>query len=126
MTLTEIFDAVITNGSADFHFVVDVLTRHQASWCVIGGLAVNCYAEPVYTVDADLVVIGGELEPVVADLAAADFRIKRFPFSVNAQRRGGSRLMVQFTLPERYQGFVERADLCEPSSATDVPVASLA
>ncbi len=131
MTEREVYDGVIMNGTTDFTVVVETLRRHDANWCVIGGLAVNTYAEPVYTADLDLVVIAGELEPVLADLRAADFRIKEFPFSVNAQRRGTrteqgvSHLMVQFTRPGRYQDFVDRASL-RVIFGVAVPVASLA
>ena len=86
---------------------------------------------PVYTADLGLVVVAADLEPVLADLRAADFRIKEYPFSVNAQRRAGpggqaaSQLMVQFTKPDRYQNFVERAVL-RPVFGLVVPVAALA
>lgn len=93
-------------------------------------LAVNSYATPVYTADLGLVVVTADLEPVLADLRAADFRVKEFPFSTNAQRRAGrtetsaSMLMVQFTKPDRYQSFVERAVL-RTIFGVDVPVAAL-
>ncbi len=131
MTEQEIYDGVIVNGTKDFIFVAETLRRHGAGWCVIGGLAVNAYATPVYTADLDLVVIANDLEPVLADLRAADFRVKEFPFSTNVQRRAGrtetstNMLMVQFTKPDRYQSFVERAVL-RPIFGIDVPVASLA
>ena len=130
MTEREIYDGVIMSGTADFVFVAETLRRHGAGWCVIGGLAVNSYASPVYTADLDLVVITTDLEPVLADLRAADFRVKEFPFSTNAQRRAGrteisaNMLMVQFTKPDRYQSFVERAVL-RPVFGMDVPVACL-
>ena len=73
MTETEIFDGVIMNGTNDVHFVLDCLRRHQADWCVIGGLAVNAYATPVYTADLDLVVVATDFEAVLDDLRAADF-----------------------------------------------------
>lgn len=130
MTEREIYDGVIMNGTKDFIFVADTLRRHGAGWCVIGGLAVNAYATAVYTADLDLVVVAADLEPVLADLRAADFRIKEFPFSINAQRRAGrtetsaNMLMVQFTKPARYQSFVERAVL-KQVFGVDVPVAAL-
>ena len=130
MTEQEIYDGVIVNGTADFIFVAETLRRHGAGWCVIGGLAVNSYVTPVYTADLDLVVISTDLEPVLADLRAADFRVKEFPFSINAQRRASRtekashKLMVQFTKPGRYQSFVERAGL-RAIFGIDVPVASL-
>ncbi len=130
MTEREIYDGVIVNGTKDFIFVAETLRRHGTGWCVIGGLAVNAYAPAVYTADLDLVVISTELEPILADLRAADFRIKEFPFSINAQRRAGrtetsaNMLMVQFTRPDRYQPFVERAVLRQ-IFGIDVPVAAL-
>ena len=60
MTASEVFEAVTGSGSSDFALVVDILNRRGA-WCLIGGLAVNCYVEPVYTLDADIVVIASEL-----------------------------------------------------------------
>jgi hypothetical protein len=130
MTEQEIYDAVIMSGTQDFSFVVETLSRHRAAWCVIGGMAVNAYVSPVYTADLDMVVVTADLRAVLADLAAADFRIKEFPYSVNAQRRAGAAqrashmLLVQFSKSARYQPFVERAEL-RPILGRDVPVAAL-
>jgi hypothetical protein len=38
-------------------------------YCLIGGLAVNCYVEPVYTLDADFVVMAAGL-PALSEAAA--------------------------------------------------------
>ena len=130
MTEQEIYDGVIVNGTTDFLFVAGTLRRHGASWCVIGGLAVNSYVTPVYTADLDLVVVSNDLEPVLADLRAADFRVKEFPFSTNAQRRAERtkglthHLTARFTKPDCYQPFVERAAL-RTVLGMDVPVAAL-
>ena len=130
MTEQEIFDGVIMSGTTDFALVVESLRRHGAGWCVIGGMAVNSYASPVYTADLDLVVVAADLAPVLEDLRAADWRIKEFPYSVNAQRRAGrtersdNMLMVQFSKPEEMQPFVDRAVL-RPILGLDVPVAAL-
>src|SRR5206468_6085238 len=74
-------------------------------WCLIGGLAVNCYVEPVYTVDVHLVVVAANLSKIEAELNDAGFRVQRFAHSLNAQRPG-SKLNVQFTVDERYQDFL--------------------
>lgn len=129
MTEQQIYDGVVMSGTTDFAFVVEVLRRRRADWCVIGGMAVNAYVRPVYTADLDMVVVTTDLAPVLADLRVADFRIKEFPFSINAQRRAGPTerashlLMVQFSKAEKYQGFVERAVL-RPLLGLDVPVAA--
>ena len=54
-------------------------------YCLIGGLAVNCYVEPVYTLDANLVVI-----------ADRPPELRTHP---------ASQLRIQFTTDERYQPF---------------------
>ncbi|HSB26594.1 MAG TPA: hypothetical protein VLE19_02010 [Pyrinomonadaceae bacterium] len=41
MTESEVFESVTGGGSSDFGILVTVLDRH-GSWCLIGGLAVNC------------------------------------------------------------------------------------
>jgi hypothetical protein len=46
MTASEVFEAVTGSGSSDFALVVRILNRRGA-WCLIGGLAVNCYVAPV-------------------------------------------------------------------------------
>ena len=68
-------------------------------YCLIGGLAVNCYVEPVYTLDADLVVIASGLSKLLEHLREA---------SANAQPPG-SQLRIQFTTDERYQTFISRS-----------------
>jgi hypothetical protein len=46
MRASEIFEAVTGSGSIDFATLVAILNRRGA-WCLIGGLAINCYVEPV-------------------------------------------------------------------------------
>ena len=121
MTAEEIFESVTNGGRSDFAEVVSILAK--ADWCLIGGLAVNCYVSPVYTVDADFVVVSAMIEVVVAMLAATGFQIRRFEFSVNAQRPG-SDLVIQFTTDQRYQAFIQRAELREVLGHR-IPVAAL-
>src|SRR6266498_3291814 len=63
MTAAEIYESVTNGGASDFAEVVTVLNRNKP-WCLIGGLAVNCYVEPVYTVDVDLVVVAANLSQI--------------------------------------------------------------
>ncbi len=104
MTAAEIYESVTNGGASDFAEVVTVLNRNKP-WCLIGGLAVNCYVEPVYTVDVDLVVVAANLSQIERELETAGFRVTRFEHSTNAQRPG-SKLNVQFTTDSRYQGFL--------------------
>ena len=122
MTATEIFESVTNGGSSDFALVVQILYKY-GRWCLVGGLAVNCYVEPVFTVDADLVVLSTELSAIQAELIARGFSVEEHPHSVNAQMKG-SQLRIQFTVDQRYQKF-----LADTKTFTvlgeRVPVASL-
>ena len=79
---------------------------------MIGGLAVNCYVEPVYTLDADLVVIASNLPRLRAQLEKQGFKAEEHPHSVNVLAPG-SDLRIQFTTDERYQAFPARATEAE-------------
>ena len=122
MTAAEIYESVTNGGATDFAELVTVLNRNKPS-CLVGGLAVNCYVEPVYTVDVDLVVVAANLEQIGRELEAAGFRLKRFEHSMNAQRRS-SELNVQFTTDARYQDFLANASEHEVLGIR-IPVASL-
>ena len=108
MTAREIYDLALRGGGNDFQATVELLERLREPWCLIGGLAINVYCEPVYTNDADFIVVISQLELVCAELAGLGFTISRHRFSVNAQLPGSS-LIVQFTTDPRYQDFLARA-----------------
>src|SRR5688572_8779837 len=111
MTASEVFESVTGSGSSDFAILVGILSKH-GSWCLIGGLAVNCYVEPVYTLDADIVVVSSELPAIKGELNAAGFSVEEFPHSLNA-RMAGSDLRIQFTLDSRYQDFLQNPQIME-------------
>lgn len=123
MTASEVFEAVTGSGSSDFALVVGILNR-RGGWCLIGGLAVNCYVEPVYTLDADIVVAAAELPTVKDELIGAGFSVEEFPHSLNA-RMPKSDLRIQFSLDPRYQEFVNDTTIRDVLGQ-QVPVASLA
>jgi hypothetical protein len=123
MTAAELFESITNGGTSDFGEVVGVLVACETKWCLIGGLAVNCYVEPVYTADADFVVVSGAVEMVAEKLVEKGFRISPVEFSVNAQK-SGSDLVIQFTRDQRYQTFIDRA-VPREVLGHKIPVASL-
>jgi hypothetical protein len=123
MTESEVFESITGSGSSDFAILIQILNRHGA-WCLIGGLAVNCYVEPVYTLDADIVVVSSELPAIKAELLQAGFKVEEFPHSMNA-RMSGSDLRIQLSLDPRYQSFLKNAQALKVLGQV-VPVASLA
>lgn len=122
MTAAEVYESVTNGGASHFAQIVEILDRH-GPWCLIGGLAVNHYVEPVYTLDADVVIVTGQLPAIQKELEAAGFRVKVFAHSVNASKQD-SQLSLQFTVATRYQPFIERAERAEVLGCS-VPVASL-
>ncbi len=122
MTAVEVYNSVTNGGVDDFVEVAAILDRHRP-WCLIGGLAVNCYVEPVYTVDVDVIVIAENLGAIQDELVALGFSISEFPHSMNAKKIK-SKLNLQFTTDARYQDFISRAERRDVLGIK-VPVASL-
>ena len=107
MTALEAYELTTQGGGTDFARVI-AACESFGPYCLIGGLAVNCYVEPVYTLDADLVVIASNLARLAAHLRDQDFEVEEHPRSVNALAPG-SKLRIQFTKDDRYQAFVARS-----------------
>jgi len=107
VTAAEVYDLTTRGGATDFARLI-VACESFGPYCLIGGLAVNCYVEPVYTLDADLVVIASGLSELSAHLREQGFKIEEHPHSVNALAPG-SDLRIQFTTDERYQPFLARS-----------------
>ncbi|MCC6367130.1 MAG: hypothetical protein IT165_26730 [Bryobacterales bacterium] len=107
MTAAEVYELTTHGGATDFERLIEAC-QSFGPYCLIGGLAVNCYVEPVYTLDADLVVISRNLPGLTARLEEKGFRADIHPHSVNAVTPE-SNLRIQFTTDERYQAFLSRA-----------------
>jgi hypothetical protein len=104
----ERFLAGLTGSENDFRLAATALGSGGRLFCLIGGLGVNHYVEPVVTLDADFVVAG---ESGVAEaLRNHGFTVEEHSHSVNAQFPG-SRLRIQITLDTRYAGFPARAEM---------------
>lgn len=76
-------------------------------YCVIGGLAVNAYAEPVVSMDLDIVIVADKIDRVVS-LLKERFRVKKYAHSINISHPS-SDLRIQFQTDPRYQSFIGRA-----------------
>jgi hypothetical protein len=107
MTEREFFNAV-SNGSEDvLQVFLDTLSSAGVEYCIIGGLAVNAYAEPVVSLDLDVVVAMKDVE-LVCQSVKAHFKIERFAHSVNLSTKK-SALRIQLQTDPRYQDFINRA-----------------
>ena len=107
MTATEAYELTTQGGATDFAQVITACQRF-GPYCLIGGLAVNCYVEPVYTLDADLVLVAANLPACASALEAQGYCMESHLHFLNAQAPG-SELRIQFSTDQRYQTFLSRA-----------------
>ena len=107
MKTLELWKNVTRDRSDILGDVLTALTNSGIAYCVIGDLGVNAYAEPVVSLDIDLVVAITDLERV-QQIFAPRFRVDRHPHSLNLAR-AGSDLRVQFQCDPRYEVFLAHA-----------------
>lgn len=110
MTSARAFESI--SGSGDDLQQVVAVCEALHDYCLIGGLAINCYVEPVYTMDADFALASAHLDVVKQRLSAMGFRVEDHEHSLNALRPG-SQLSIQFTKDARYADFPGRAQVRE-------------
>jgi hypothetical protein len=111
MTAAEAYELTTRGGATDFARAI-CICESFGLYCVIGDWAVNCYVEPVYSLDADLVSIAAKLAAVRAHLETQGFATEMHEHSLNA-KPAESDLRIQFTKDERYQDFLLRAITAE-------------
>lgn len=102
----------VSNGKEDIlQQMLDLLNEMRIDYCVIGGLAVNAYVEPVVSLDLDLVVVSKATENL---LKASEkiFRMEKFPHSVNLASTK-SDLRIQLQTDPHYQTFIARSSIKE-------------
>ena|SRR5437660_2834480 len=93
MRALEFWKAVTVDRTDFLERIIALLEKNRIRFCVVGGQAVNAYAEPVVSIDLDIAV-------VVEDFARAEnllretFEIRDFPHSLNVAAPG-SDLRVQ-------------------------------
>jgi hypothetical protein len=111
VTALEAYELTTQGGSTDFARLIRTCESF-GSYCPIGGLAVNCYVEPVYTLDAGIVLILAGLPGLAVRLEEDGFKTEAHAHSLNALAPG-SELRIQFTTDERYQAFPARCTEAE-------------
>lgn len=106
------FWKAVTHDRSNFlDELIGALEERHIRYCVIGGQAVNAYAEPLVSLDLDLVVAVDQMREV-EDLLLARFHVERFPHSLNVSAQD-SGIRVQIQTDSRYFGFPDRASLCD-------------
>jgi len=106
--MRQFYDWQTAGGGDDVSLLVETLERREIPWCMIGGLAVNHWAEePIATADVDVVIASERVEEAVAALTEAGFVAKRFDWSINL--KGRSKVSVQISTEDYYWDFPTRS-----------------
>jgi len=114
--------AVAMDRSNFLEGLIGLLAEYEIRYCVIGGQGVNAYAEPLVSLDLDLVVAVDQIEQVES-LLRDRFQVERFPYSLNVSEPG-SQLRVQIQTDPRYFDFPSRSGEREVLGVR-LPVASV-
>lgn len=122
MTGKEFLNKIANSTEDILQELLDLLKKNNANYCAIGGLAVNAYAEPVVSLDLDIVIINEQLGDCLSDLRK-QFHVVEFPNSINISKKG-SDLRIQIQTDPRYQSFVEKA-VVKDVLGYDIPVAAI-
>lgn len=122
MKALEFWKAVTVDHANLLESLIQLLNEHKVKYCVIGGQGVNAYAEPLVSLDLDLVIAATDLERL-KPLLTAQFTVDEFPHSLNVSIPN-SQLRVQIQTDPRYRDFPDRAERREVLGV-ELPVASL-
>ena len=109
MMMAKEFMNAVCNGKRDLiQLLLDVLAETGSAYCVIDGIGVNAYADPVVSLDLDLVVAAKSVERVTERAVAQGLKVEEFTHSVNLSSNE-SDLRIQIQTDERYQSFISGA-----------------
>lgn len=109
MTGKEFINSV-ANGKLDIiQLILDILTETGSRYCLIGGLAVNAYVEPVVSLDLDIVAAVDDVVVISKAAVERGFKVEPFEHSVNLTSKA-SDLRIQLQTDPRYQGFITDAE----------------
>ena len=106
MTYKEFMNAVANGKSDVLQIFLDTLAEHGAEYCVIGGLAVNAYVEPVVSLDLDMVIAENDIEKVCRAVEN-QFTVERSSHSINLTS-SQSDFRIWLRTDARYQDFIAR------------------
>lgn len=106
--IAKTFFNAVTHGQSDIvQLLLSLLEETGSAYCVIGGLAVNAYAEPVVSLDVDLVVVSDRVDALQAAAKGKGMKVRQCEHSINLSA-SGSDLRIQVQTDPRYQDFISR------------------
>ena len=87
MTDKEFLNAV-TGGKDILAVFLEILGQVDAAYCVIGGLAVNAYVEPIVSLDLDIAVAAEKIDELCRAAQDRGMKVEPFEQSLNLQAQG--------------------------------------
>jgi hypothetical protein len=109
MQALEFWKAVTADRSGLLESFLRMLDSLGVRYCVIGGQGVNAYADPVVSLDLDIVVAVSDFARL-RDALPSSLKVREFPHRLNISEPS-SRLQIQILTDSRYSSFVERAEV---------------
>jgi hypothetical protein len=108
MTGKEFINSLANAKSDIIQILLDILTKTGSRYCLIGGLAVNAYVEPVVSLDLDIVAAAEGIEAICGAAKERGLKVEQFEHSVNITS-SSSNLRIQLQSDPRYQRFISVA-----------------
>lgn len=100
----------VANGKSDIiQILLDILSKTGSRYCLIGGLAVNAYVEPVVSLDLDVVAAVEDLGAICNAAKERGLKVEQFEHSVKITS-ADSDLRIQLQQDLRYQRFLSTAE----------------
>ncbi len=109
MTGKEFINSVANGKSDIIQILLDILSKTGSRYCLIGGLAVNAYVEPVVSLDLVIVAVIEDIGAICKAAKERGLKVTEFEHSVNITSES-SDLRIQLQADPRYQRFVSGAE----------------
>lgn len=108
MTGKQFVNSLANDKSDIIQILLNILSETGSRYCLIGGLAVNAYVEPVVSLDLDIVPASKNVGAICSVAQKRGLRVEQFEHSVNIAS-DSSDLRIQLQTDPRYQSFVSIA-----------------
>lgn len=115
-------EMIVSEEKTFYSDFLDILEDCRIYYCLLGGIAVNCYTDPLENQDLELVVKSDQLDALILTLKK-QFIVERTADYFKVYEKPQT-TQVRILLGDRYQPFVGRAQLHNILDF-EYPVASL-
>lgn len=109
MTNKEFINSLAHGKSDIIQILLDIICKTGSRYCLIGGLAVNAYVEPVVSLDLDIVAAVEDVGAICKAVKERGLKVEEFEHSVNITSEN-SDLRIQLQADPRYQKFISSAE----------------